>query len=196
MIERPYHHGDLRAALLQAAVQLIREVGAEGLTLREVARRSGVSHTAPYRHFRDKDDLTAAIAEEGFVLLHDQIQKDVRKHRSARQRLLRAGRAYVAFALRRPEHFRVMFAADLDPQRHPAAHAAAGQAFGQLVTLVQECQKSDEIRGGDPVNLARIAWSLVHGIASLAIGRQFAFRTQKEVVRFAANAMEGLLEGL
>lgn len=191
-----YHHGDLRPALIAAALGLIREVGAEGFTLREVARRSGVSHTAPYRHFRDKEDLTAAIAEEGFGMLGKEMRAASEAGGTPRERLLRAGRSYVAFALRRPAHFRVMFGTDLDPKRHPDARKAADLAFGGLVALVTACQEAGQLRQGDALTLARIAWSQVHGIAALAIGRQFRFRRRADVLAFTAEALESLLTGL
>lgn len=194
--ERTYHHGDLRAALLESAVALIREAGAEGLTLREVARRAGVSHTAPYRHFRDKEDLTAGIAEEGFATLARDMERAASAKGTPRQRLLLGGRAYVAFALKRPEHFKVMFSTNLDPKHHPDARKAADAAFGGLVALVAACQEAGQIRRGDPLTLARIAWSQVHGIAALATGRQFAFKTQKEVLAFADEAMAAMVDGV
>jgi len=196
MAAKSYHHGDLRAALIEAALELIREVGAEGLTLREVARRSHVSHTAPYRHFRDKEDLTAAIAEEGFGILERQMAKAAEAKGAAKKRLLLGGRAYVSFALRRPEHFRVMFRTDLDAKRHPAARKAADAAFAGLVALVTACQEAEQLRKGHTLTLARIAWSQVHGIATLAIGRQFVFRTQAEVLEFTEEALEALADGL
>lgn len=196
MVTRTYHHGDLRAALIRSALELIRDVGAEGLTLREVSRRAEVSHTAPYRHFRDKEDLTAAIAEEGFTILARDMERAAKAKGNARKRLILGGRAYVAFALRRPEHFRVMFATDLDAKRHPDARKAADRAFAGLVALVTACQEAGQLRRGPPLTLARIAWSQVHGIASLAIGRQFVFKTQTEVLAFTQEALTVVVEGL
>ncbi|HEX6099731.1 MAG TPA: TetR/AcrR family transcriptional regulator [Thermoanaerobaculia bacterium] len=196
MAARTYHHGDLRAALIRGAVELIREAGAEGLTLREVARRADVSHTAPYRHFRDKEDLTAAIAEEGFAILARDMQRANGAQGTPRERLLLGGRAYVAFALKRPEHFKVMFATDLDEKRHPDARKAADTAFAGLVALVTACQEAGQLRAGPTRSLARIAWAQVHGIASLAIGRQFVFKTQAEVLAFTEEALGAFLDGL
>lgn len=186
-----YHHGDLRAALIAGALALIREVGADGFTLREVARRAGVSHAAPYRHFRDKADLAAAIAEEGFEGLARAMEEAAEGEGSARDRLLRAGRNYVEVALRRPEHFRVMFAAELDAKRHPDARKAADRAFAGLVRLIEEARLV-----GEPLTLARIAWSQVHGIATLAIGKQFAFRTKGETLEFTEVAMRAVVDGM
>lgn len=196
MDPRTYHHGHLRAALIEAGVELIREVGAEAFTLREVARRSNVSHAAPYRHFRDKEDLTAAIAEEGFTMLGKEMGRAARSEGEPRERLVRGGRAYIAFALKRPEHFRVMFATDLDARRHPEARKAADAAFAGLVALVVACQEAKQLRAGHTLTLARVCWSQVHGIATLGIGRQFAFKTQAEVLAFAEEALEALLDGL
>jgi AcrR family transcriptional regulator len=196
MVTKTYHHGDLRQALIKGALELIRESGAEGLTLREVTRRANVSHTAPYRHFRDKEDLTAAIAEEGFGMLAREMRKAGEGKGPPRKRLLLGGRAYVAFALKRPEHFKVMFATDLDAKRHPDARKAADEAFGGLVALVTACQEAEQFRKGHTLTLARICWSQVHGIANLAIGRQFAFKTQAEVLAFTENALEVVVDGL
>ena len=196
MSGQAYHHGNLRRALLDAGLQLIREVGARGFTLREVARRSGVSHTAPYRHFRDKDELIAAIAEEGF----EGLEKEMRKARGSKDSpsasLVEAGRAYVGLALRRPDHFRVMFEADLDRKRHPDARAAAGRAFTALLDLIRDCQESGELPRGDSLDLARIAWALVHGFASLAIGGQFPGRKRADVLALTERAMRAQLGGL
>src|SRR5437016_3468378 len=99
---KPYHHGDLRTALLEASLALIRQEGPHGFTLREVARRAGVSHTAPYRHFRDKDDLLAAIAENGFKRLTGMMRATLSNRRDPLRRLQNVGLAYVAFALDQP----------------------------------------------------------------------------------------------
>src|SRR5262250_3802720 len=102
---KPYHHGHLEEVLLETAIQLIGEVGPAGFTLREVARRAGVSHNAPYRHFADGEELLAAVAAQGFRELTQAMRHAARQEPAALGRLKRAGVAYVEFALRRPEHF-------------------------------------------------------------------------------------------
>ena len=191
MVTGTYHHGDLRAALLQVTLQLIRETGADGVTLREVTRRAGVSHTAPYRHFRDKEDLMAAIAREGFDLLAKEMRRASAAAGTARENLIAGGRAYVSVALRRPEHFKVMFRTDLDAQRHPDARKSADAAFAGLLALVTAA-----FPRADALAAARMAWSQVHGIASLAIGRQFRFQTRTEVLAFAEQSMRTLVSGI
>src|SRR5450631_4344387 len=105
----PYHHANLRQTLLDAAVTLIGEVGPRAFTLREVARRAGVSHNAPYRHFVSKDELLAEVAAEGFDRLTASMQKSMARGLSPLERLELCGCGYVAFALRWPHHFLVMF---------------------------------------------------------------------------------------
>src|SRR3984957_6024861 len=101
--KRPYHRVNLKESLLDAAVALIGEVGPQGFTLREVARRAGVSHNAPYRHFRDKDDLLAAVAAQGFDRLTEQMKKAMAKGRTAAERLNLAGRGDIQFQLQSPK---------------------------------------------------------------------------------------------
>jgi AcrR family transcriptional regulator len=111
--QRPYHHGNLKQELLNTALTLISESGPQGFTLREVARRAGVSHNAPYRHFRDKDDLLAAVAAEGFARLTSAMKRSAARGKTPLERLRLCGRGYIQFAL--PQHFLVMF--DLPAQR-------------------------------------------------------------------------------
>ncbi|MFY9527392.1 MAG: TetR/AcrR family transcriptional regulator [Candidatus Acidiferrales bacterium] len=182
---KPYHHGNLPETLLKAAIGLIAEVGPAGFTLREVARRAGVSHNAPYRHFQDKDDLMAAVATEGFRELTRAMLDAAERQPEALERLKLSGLAYVAFALRRPEHFAVMFDAPVFKRKHPESAAAAEQAFGTLVSFVERCQEEGRLPSGDPLKHALLAWSLVHGIAKLAITGRLPYQSTDEILRFA-----------
>jgi len=187
---KPYHHGNLREALLEAAIRLIAEVGPTAFTLREVARRAGVSHNAPYRHFQDKDDLMAAVATQGFQELTEAMLKAVGQKSDARERLKQAGLGYVTFALRRPEHFTVMFDAPRSKKEHPEAAAAGEKAFGTLLAFVKSCQDEDALPGGDTLTFALLAWSMVHGIAKLAITGRLPFRSKAEILKFAGFVID------
>ena len=182
---KPYHHGHLREALLQAAIQLIAEVGPAGFTLREVARRAGVSHNAPYRHFPDREDLLAAVAGQGFRELNEAMLAAVKHQRSSVGRLKCAGLAYVEFALRRQEHFTVMFDAAVSKHRTPDSTEAAELAFGTLLTLVKSCQDENRLLSGDVRQLALLAWSMVHGIAKLATAKRLPYESTADVLKFA-----------
>src|SRR5271166_4480361 len=132
--KQPYHHGNLKQSLLDSAVELIGEVGPEAFTLREVARRAGVSHNAPYRHFRDKDDLLAAVAAQGFRELTEAMREAGQRQSSSLEKLKQSGVAYVAFAVRRPEHFTVMFDAPVCSNDDPEYVQASEESFNTLVT--------------------------------------------------------------
>lgn len=185
-----YHHGNLHEALVQSSLALIRESGPAGFTLREVARRAGVSHTAPYRHFRDKDDLLAAVAEDGFRRLRAAMEKAVAPESDPAARLERCGVAYVAFAVRHPEHFQAMFSRPWEESAHANAHAAAGHAFRFLLELVRDTSPAP-----DALAQARMAWSMVHGVSTLGITGQLRYG-RAELLRFAAAAMKTLSRGL
>jgi AcrR family transcriptional regulator len=181
---KPYHHGNLRDALLEASLELIREAGIREFTLREVARRAGVSHAAPYRHFREKEDLLAAIAEDGFDRLTATMHAAASKSRDSFGRLKNAGIAYIEFGLERPEHFHVMFTVDLEETRHPAAKAAAGRCFAELLELVSACLQAQSMKD-EPTTVALMAWIQVHGITELALRGQLGFKSRKELREFA-----------
>jgi AcrR family transcriptional regulator len=166
---RPYHHGNLKQALIDAAIDLIAEVGPHGFTLREVARRAGVSHNAPYRHFRDRAELLAIVAMQGFYRLTASMKRSAAQGNDAGERLRFSGRGYVNFALRWPQHFMVMFDLPSDRDRQPDYQAAAQEAFDTLLGYIEECQKAGLLPEGDPRPLALAAWSTVHGIARLAV---------------------------
>jgi len=182
---KPYHHGNLREALLKSAIRLIAEVGPTAFTLREVARQAGVSHNAPYRHFHDKDALLAAVATQGYGELTDAMLEAAGKESKVLDRLKHAGLAYVSFALRRPEHFTVMFDAPFSKQTHPEAAEAAERAFFVLVSLVKSCQEKKQLLSGDLLDVALLAWSMVHGIAKLAITDRLPYRSKAEILKFA-----------
>jgi AcrR family transcriptional regulator len=187
---KPYHHGHLGEALLHAAIQLIAEVGPAGFTLREVARRAGVSHNAPYRHFADREELLAAVAAQGFRELDEAMLSAVRHQRTSVARLKRAGLAYVEFALRRPEHFAVMFDAAVSKHKTPDSSQAAEQAFGTLVSLVKTCQDEGRLPSGDLLQFALLAWSMVHGVAKLATAKRLPYESTADVLKFASFVID------
>ena len=182
---KPYHHSNLREVLLASAVQLIAEAGPSGFTLREVARRAGVSHNAPYRHFEDREALLAAVAAQGYLELNEAMLEAASQQSEALNRLKCAGLAYVAFALRRPEHFTVMFETALAWESHPETARASDLAFSTLVSLVEGAQNAGRLISGDSLQLALLAWSMVHGIAKLAITGRLPYRSKTKALAFA-----------
>ncbi len=167
-----YHHGDLKRALTSAALSLVAEKGPKGFTLTEAARRAGVSTAAPYRHFADKAELLATVAEQGFRELHADLTAAAAADAASepRARVIELGRAYVHWAVAHPDHYQVMFGAERIKADHPALAVAAEQAFGDLLDAIRRCQDAGIVEGEDPREVAAPLWSLVHGVASLAIG--------------------------
>ncbi len=165
-----YHHGDLKRALTSAALALVAEKGPRGFSLTEAARRAGVSPAAPYRHFADKAGLLAAVAEQGFRDLHADLAAAAARASDPRGRVLELGRAYVRWGVNHPDHYRVMFGGESLKADHPDLAAAAEEAFGDLLDAIVACQEAGVTRGNDALQIAAPLWSLVHGIASLAIG--------------------------
>jgi AcrR family transcriptional regulator len=192
---RPYHHGNLRYVLLEAGVALIREVGPKGFTIREVARRAGVSHNAPYRHFHDKDELVAAIVAEGFERLAAAMKKCADSGATGVDRLKLCGYAYVDFALHWPGHFQAMFDLSPEPGEQVKQGVAGENAFQTLLGFIVESQSERAFPAGDPYPMALTAWSLVHGIAKLANSGQFPF-TPEQVLEFTRQAAEALIGGM
>src|SRR5882762_8395747 len=156
---KPYHHGNLREALLQAAIRLIGEVGPKAFTLREVARRAGVSHNAPYRHFANGEELLAAVAAQGFRELTKAMLHAARQQSSALDRLKQGGLAYVRFALRRPEHFAVMFDSPAAESKTSEAKKASEEAFSTLMSLVKDCQAAGSLPAGELQQFTLLAWT-------------------------------------
>jgi AcrR family transcriptional regulator len=170
---RPYHHGNLRRALLDEALATIRAEGVDGLTLREIGARLGVSRTALYRHFADKRALLTAVATEGFRTLRQQLVKAWEEGDRGPTAFQSMGVAYVRFAIANPSHYRVMFSRFIDPQpREPELAAEAGGAFQVLVDALTALQHDAVVRGDDTVLMARFVWAVVHGVAMLGIDGQ------------------------
>jgi AcrR family transcriptional regulator len=165
----PYHHGNLRRALTDTALDLIGERGPKGFTLTEVARRAGVSAAAPYRHFADKSDLVAAVAELGFQRLHDALLA-AQGSRDGRDHLVELGRAYLRWALDHPDFYLVMFGAEVERASYPGLVRAAEAAFSVLLEAIEAARSDGALQTKDARALAGSLWSVVHGAASLDIG--------------------------
>lgn len=178
---QPYHHGDLRNALLQAATELLREQGVAGLSLRAAARRAGVSHAGPYRHFRNKAALLRALAMVGFEALADAVNAAAARYPDdpARQ-LVEAGVAYVGLALDNPERTRLMFGGELGHAGDDDLARAAHGAFEALVAIIRNGIESGAYAGGDAGRLAVSAWAKVHGIAVLLIAGQIQVASSRQ----------------
>lgn len=166
---RSYHHGDLRDALLRAAVQLIEERGPDGFTLREAARTVGVTHTAPYRHFPDRDALIVAVARDGFHGLYEAMLARQSGLTDPRERMQAIGIAYVEYAVAHPSHFRVMHGPIADACVECEAVEAKQRPFQLLLDSIAECQAAGLIPAGPAHRWALSAWATVHGLAELLI---------------------------
>lgn len=192
-----YHHGDLKRALVDAALGLVAEKGPKGFTLSEAARRAGVSLAAPYRHFTDKAHLLAAVAEQGFLALHQALTDGLADNVEAAEQVVECSRRYVGWAVAHPDHYRVMFGADTDKAQHPGLLEAGELTFGVLLEVIGRCQAAGLIESGDPRRVAGPMWSTVHGIASLAISGDLDHvgideRPEELAARSAAEILRGL----
>jgi AcrR family transcriptional regulator len=174
---RGYHHGNLKEALMQAALNLLAEKGPGGFTFAEAARSAGVSPAAPYRHFRDRDELLASLAVRGFEQFEAALTKAWDRGRpdpfAAFERL---GRAYLAFARAEPAYYSAMFEAGVPPDTSPELRQAGDRAFAVLRTAAEALIATMPVANRPPaLMMALHIWALSHGIASL-FGRGDAAR--------------------
>lgn len=174
-----YHHGNLREALLSAAVDSIREQGAENLSLRALARVVGVSQTAPYRHFADKNGLLVELARQTFDELSRVTSERIDPALNCAENLLRAGEAYLRYAIANPEKYRLIFGSSITQrEQYPKLQTAARSAFNVLLQLMAEGAQRGEFLPTEPMLLANNCWSSIHGFALLTIDGVFARKEQ------------------
>lgn len=168
-----YHHGDLHSSLLQAAMELITEAGIDGLSMRKLADRVGVSRTAPYHHFRDKQALLSALALQGFSEYSQQIDAVMTdSNLDAEQRLTAFVRTYLRFALDNPQAYNLMFGQAVWKSGQPseALHAEAYATFRSFVDLVERWQAEGVLPAGcEALRFTQVIWSTLHGLCRLVI---------------------------
>jgi AcrR family transcriptional regulator len=191
-----YHHGDLRAALLAEAAKMVAEGGVASVTMRELGRRLGVSRAAPYRHFPDKGALLVAVAATGFQRLANRLASiETGATGAGVEGFRRMGEEYVRFALENPAHYRLMYGREaLARQDLPELRQAADALFEELVAVFRAHQHSGQIDRQDPHAQAYIAWSAVHGLASLLIDGQI--KASIDVDALVRQTTATLLDGM
>lgn len=189
MARDSYHHGNLKSALVDAVLSLISEKGPNGFSFAEAARRAGVSPAAPYRHFKDRDDLIVETARRGYELFAGRLEAAWDEGRpSALSALERVGRAYIGFAKAEPAYFTAMFEAGVSPESDPELRAAATRAFDALHRACEAlAMKMPEDRRPPLLMMSYHIWALSHGVTAL-------FGRGDEARRRAPISAEDLLE--
>jgi AcrR family transcriptional regulator len=161
-----YHHGQLREALIEQALNILKEQGRDGLSLRALALATGVTQAAPYSHFRDKDDLLSAVAEAGFQRLALQMAEDATGLKDTRARIEKLMTSYIRFAVENKALFQLMFSGDLaDMKSRPTLAMTAGKSYSLISAVLARRQQPGE----DTPFLTVAIWSLCHGLTSLII---------------------------
>ena len=196
MPAKKYHHGDLKNTLIKAGVEILSKEGVGGLSLRKVAQRAGVSHSAPYAHFPDKQSLIAAISTEGFNQLYTELEAAISPHKkNPKKQLIEGAKAYVRFAEQNTDTFNLMFSGVLEKEKdYPSFVEISSKTFKLVVDVVQACQDAG-ILPTAPANLMAVSvWGQVHGILSLALEGQVSHmvldkHTIQEVISFSLEQM-------
>lgn len=169
-VKANYHHGDLRRALMDVSIDILKKHEVETLNLRRLAVLAGVSPGAPYHHFADRAELVAAIANEGFELLEGSMRKATATcANEASARLEALGQAYVHFAISHPGYFRVMFRRETHNNATTAMRGAGQRTFQLLCDAITACQQAGSAPAGDPQPLILHAWAAVHGLSTLLV---------------------------
>lgn len=189
-----YHHGDLRRALIAATLECVVETGSTfAVTLREAARRVGVSHNAPYRHFEDKEALLTTIAEEGFVALRQTLESAREGVASPEQRFLATGHAYLRFAIDRPGYLIVMHSPELEKSRTAALQRAANDAFQFLKAQASDTGIEDP---AEARRVGTVIWSFLYGLATLTTRNQVASSVAATPQALATLGLQHLFRSL
>jgi len=178
----PYHHGTLRQALLEAGDSVLRDHGLKGFTLRECARRAGVSHAAPKHHFGDVGGFLTEIAASGFDQLTRQLEKEITRAANLDEEFINTTRAYADFAAENPEHFRIMFRCDLLSITSERLAQAAGETYTVLTNVVLRQRGEPELAGPvyeeqvsrTVIDDIALSWSHIHGLAHLKLEQQLS----------------------
>ena len=191
---RPYHHGNLRQALLLAAESALEARGVRELSLRELSRELGVSHASPQRHFPTKQDLIDALAIMGFERLSSVMAKAAEgPGKDISARLTKAGLAYVGFALKHPALFGLMFEAKRRPGMQPELLTALVSAFSHVPKILHEGQEAGKIIAGDPDRLALTLGAALNGLVSFSIeGKVKGVPTKTLVPETVRHVLNGL----
>ncbi len=195
---RAYHHGNLRAELLEQAIDQLRDTPPEQLSLRAIARALGVSQTAPYRHFDDKEALLAAIATQGYQRLLERLRaaRDTSGDRAADQ-LRAVARAYVDFAAAEAQLFKLMFGPLAQPSaRHPELREVSRETLYLVQGILAHGIEREEFDRQDVIYLANAAWAGIHGVATLRIDAPALFRTHIDLTRQVDVAVDTFIAGI
>ncbi|PHZ86478.1 TetR/AcrR family transcriptional regulator [Paremcibacter congregatus] len=165
--KKSYHHGNLRETLIESALEILKEGSLDDLSLRALARRAGVSQTAPYRHFEDKEALIAVLKADGMAKLGEGMRGLIETEKDPLARLEKIGLQYVQFAGKYPAHFKVMFEYELCDDKYEELHNTADNTFSCFQATVMECLALPNARKIDPAVALMSAWSVVHGLSVL-----------------------------
>ncbi len=176
MPAKKYHHGDLENALIRAGVEILSKEGIEGLSLRKVAKRVGVSYAAPYAHFKDRQALIAAISTEGFKQLYNALDAAISAHADdPKQQLVEGAWAYVQFAMDNTDIFKIMFSGALEKEKdYPSFVEISQKTFDRVMDVVRACQSAGVLRPAPLELMAVSVWGQVHGVISLALEGQIS----------------------
>ncbi|BCW64847.1 TetR/AcrR family transcriptional regulator [Paenarthrobacter sp. MSM-2-10-13] len=182
MTDQPYHHGKLREALLERAMETIEEAGVDGLSLRQLARDVNVSHGAPAKHFRDKQALIDAVAMAGFESMNRRIRDAAQSYENLRGRFVSVGKAYVDFAVEHPALLTVMYSTKHHPDSSDELRSTGAQGIHLAQAMIAEAQEAGVLAPGNPETLAMVCFVSLHGTALLAAGGQLDGNSVEDVV--------------
>ena len=196
---RGYHHGDLRRALVDEAAKMVAAHGHPTITVRDVARRLGVTNTAAHYHFPTRGELLAAVATGAFEEMSAALAAAMNRTNDAGRRLSALGEAYVHHALRHGRLYQLMFSAETaDRASYRELYEVSEMMFALLVDAVRAGQSAGVVRAGSPMDMALVAWCAVHGVTSLALDRRLAMSCFKgrATEELAAVVLRGIGTGI
>ena len=199
-MKKNYHHGDLKNALIDASIEILKSEGYLSLTLRKVAKKAGVSQSAPYRHFQELEELFAEIATRGFHMLADNLNRVREKYEKYPLIQFReSGIKYVEFAISNSDLFQIMYGNQIENHsKYMELSRAENETYQILKRILQDCMKQNLIKKEPIEKIAMTAWTMVHGVAILIIGKHSMFpKTDLKKARYhTKNMIQYLYRGL